>query len=753
MEQCRNERAGETGDPRHNPPTSGNVLTILTCQNPGVTQPGIEPELIILFGSTKQEQEATDIKQVDFRSAHLIVNSLYTAHPFANRPWEDLELTLCLIQYYVSGARVPNVWAATRKDPGSIPRPAILIAVFRGFPKTLQGEFCDGSQTKAMTDSFPILPPIPLPCATCTVPNDLAVDETCAGSLIETPANTVSRHTYERRRSQLSFQDIPPPRAIKALLSLEITSKVGLHLDRQCSTDLTNMDFFLWSYINSLVYEIPMDSEITPIEQNTSCCRSHSDCSRCSSNDWRKCAPLSNPSPTSAHPTSPSSAALLTPDEQLRRPLSACSVEHRAAVPRPVHHQLPHLLRHRRPGVIVALVVQVEGRYTVPGDFHLRQAIRAHVHFQVRLPRRCVAPHGLAHAPPVAGLDAVPLRSRVGVVEGVPRRGSTPTCLPLRPSTSPAGRTARRCSPVPPAAVPRSHILCEVPGAQDLPQRVLLVGICTGHVVRVQSWSLPPGHVRGVPCTSAAAYFLGELVAGVERCLVACIEADVDERHAVLAELEDYMQVLVLASSCLEYRCAASTCPCWQILRVLSFPPPLVKALAILHAALDLLMSADREVPLCTVVRGELFTLREIGRHFQMRSGIELAIPLSPCDPLANATSSTPVETDSCRDRLLLRPTPVEIDSCRDRLLSTLTPWSDYSPPPIEIVSLHCGITPGFSHVGIVRVDADCLRAFSGISHFPRLSILALLHAYVTSPSSSLKTSMLSAAQISPPPI
>ncbi|KAJ8871688.1 hypothetical protein PR048_028015 [Dryococelus australis] len=43
MEQRGNARAGETGDPRENPPTSGIVLMIPTCEDPGATHLGIEP--------------------------------------------------------------------------------------------------------------------------------------------------------------------------------------------------------------------------------------------------------------------------------------------------------------------------------------------------------------------------------------------------------------------------------------------------------------------------------------------------------------------------------------------------------------------------------------------------------------------------------------------------------------------------------------------------------------------------------------
>ncbi|KAJ8871876.1 hypothetical protein PR048_028216 [Dryococelus australis] len=50
------------------------------------------------------------------------------------------------------------------------------------------------------------------------------------------------------------------------------------------------------------------------------------------------------------------------------------------------------------------------------------------------------------------------------------------------------------------------------------------------------------------------------------------------------------------------------------------------------------------------------------------------------------------------------------------------------------------GVAPGFSHVGIVPDDATCRRVSSGISHFPRPFIPALLHAHLASPSSALKT-------------
>ncbi|KAJ8872055.1 hypothetical protein PR048_025656 [Dryococelus australis] len=47
MKQRQNERAEETRDPRENPPTSASSDTILTCKNPGGSQPGIEHDVRI----------------------------------------------------------------------------------------------------------------------------------------------------------------------------------------------------------------------------------------------------------------------------------------------------------------------------------------------------------------------------------------------------------------------------------------------------------------------------------------------------------------------------------------------------------------------------------------------------------------------------------------------------------------------------------------------------------------------------------
>ncbi|KAJ8896118.1 hypothetical protein PR048_001460 [Dryococelus australis] len=63
--------------------------------------------------------------------------------------------------------------------------------------------------------------------------------------------------------------------------------------------------------------------------------------------------------------------------------------------------------------------------------------------------------------------------------------------------------------------------------------------------------------------------------------------------------------------------------------------------------------------------------------------------------------------------------------------------------------SIPGGVAPRFSHLGIVLDDAAGRWGFSEISRLSRPFIPALLHTHVASPSASLKTSILTAAQIS----
>ncbi|KAJ8870797.1 hypothetical protein PR048_027096 [Dryococelus australis] len=58
MEQHRNESAGETGDPRENPPTSGIVRHDSYLRKSGVNRPGIGPGFV-LVGGEQSNRSAT----------------------------------------------------------------------------------------------------------------------------------------------------------------------------------------------------------------------------------------------------------------------------------------------------------------------------------------------------------------------------------------------------------------------------------------------------------------------------------------------------------------------------------------------------------------------------------------------------------------------------------------------------------------------------------------------------------------------
>ncbi|KAJ8890380.1 hypothetical protein PR048_009888 [Dryococelus australis] len=75
--------------------------------------------------------------------------------------------------------------------------------------------------------------------------------------------------------------------------------------------------------------------------------------------------------------------------------------------------------------------------------------------------------------------------------------------------------------------------------------------------------------------------------------------------------------------------------------------------------------------------------------------------------------------------------------------------WGLRAFHPGEPGSIPGEVAPGFSYVGIVLDDTPCWQVFSEISCFYCLFIPALLHTYLTSPSSVLKISMLRATQIS----
>ncbi|KAJ8880386.1 hypothetical protein PR048_016855 [Dryococelus australis] len=81
------------------------------------------------------------------------------------------------VRHSVNIRKILTVRTHNREEPGSNPVPAILISVFLGFPKSLQANA--GMGTNKGHGRFLLNPsPIPLPSATCTVSNELAVDET-----------------------------------------------------------------------------------------------------------------------------------------------------------------------------------------------------------------------------------------------------------------------------------------------------------------------------------------------------------------------------------------------------------------------------------------------------------------------------------------------------------------------------------------------------------------------------------------------
>ncbi|KAJ8881478.1 hypothetical protein PR048_017959 [Dryococelus australis] len=64
MEQHRNERAGETGDPRENPPTNGIVRHDSHMRKSGVTRPEIEPGSPCWWEASRLTRQPTPIMHV-----------------------------------------------------------------------------------------------------------------------------------------------------------------------------------------------------------------------------------------------------------------------------------------------------------------------------------------------------------------------------------------------------------------------------------------------------------------------------------------------------------------------------------------------------------------------------------------------------------------------------------------------------------------------------------------------------------------
>ncbi|KAJ8869157.1 hypothetical protein PR048_030725 [Dryococelus australis] len=163
----------------------------LTCENPGATPSGIEPgsswwEASFLATAVPDEtnefiisDQRLYLARWDRRTVQLTVLCVgLTTHSncMPLSPLVDSSLCDSFHVFTARGGAVVTRWTRIREDPGSILGSVILSSAFHGFPKSLQANAEMGSLTKGpwpiSSQSFPN------PCATCTVHNDLAVDET-----------------------------------------------------------------------------------------------------------------------------------------------------------------------------------------------------------------------------------------------------------------------------------------------------------------------------------------------------------------------------------------------------------------------------------------------------------------------------------------------------------------------------------------------------------------------------------------------
>ncbi|KAJ8879078.1 hypothetical protein PR048_019684, partial [Dryococelus australis] len=109
--------------------------------------------------------------------------------------------------------------------------------------------------------------------------------------------------------------------------------------------------------------------------------------------------------------------------------------------------------------------------------------------------------------------------------------------------------------------------------------------------------------------------------------------------------------------------------------------------------------------------------------------------------------STIPSRAEDCR----ARPSPAEASQAPSRPAAQL-PFKVlgilHSSHQGEPGSIPGRVTPGFSHMGIIPDDAAGRPVFSGTSRFPNHLIPVLLHNHPQSPSSTLKLSLIRAAQI-----
>ncbi|KAJ8869271.1 hypothetical protein PR048_030843 [Dryococelus australis] len=118
------EAAGETGDPRENPPTSVVVGTIPTCENPGVTRPGIEP------GSPRRAASRLTTRPphkdnphffgaTEMNPPHLVIQAAMSALGCSRFAKCVRELLSELLRDERTGRGSPNLQTPLKRPPGS----------------------------------------------------------------------------------------------------------------------------------------------------------------------------------------------------------------------------------------------------------------------------------------------------------------------------------------------------------------------------------------------------------------------------------------------------------------------------------------------------------------------------------------------------------------------------------------------------------------------------------------------------------
>ncbi|KAJ8867857.1 hypothetical protein PR048_031662 [Dryococelus australis] len=156
----------------------------------------------------------SEIGDVSYNDTETTYRSL---HVYALREWQEH------IHGTGRGGAVFTHWTRIREDPGSISGPAILISGFHGFPKSLQENAGLGPKQRPWSISSLI----PLPCATCTVSNDLGVDETLSQHALHIHGTYNGLNTLEREVTVEAVRQIVNKRHVHQVTSGVAVVKLG----------------------------------------------------------------------------------------------------------------------------------------------------------------------------------------------------------------------------------------------------------------------------------------------------------------------------------------------------------------------------------------------------------------------------------------------------------------------------------------------------------------------------------------------